>query len=88
MHICFLRKYFYQYKPDVVIAIMTQLSLMEGLKEWGDKAHSAANSEANQLHLRNTFIPMHRRDLTYEERQMELELYIFLKQKQDGNTKG
>ena len=39
------------------------------------------------LHLRKTFISMHRRDLTYEELQMVLESHMFLKHKRDGKTK-
>ena len=41
-----------------------------------------------QLHLRNTFIPMHRRDLKYEELQMVLESHTFLTHKQDGKIEG
>jgi hypothetical protein len=32
----FVQDYFYQAEPDVVAAIMTQLSLKAGLKEWGN----------------------------------------------------
>ena len=67
---------------------MTQLSLKSGLKEQGDKAHSAAKSEMKQLLLRKFFIIMHRRDLTYEERHLVLELHMFLNQKQYGKIKG
>ena len=67
---------------------MTQLSLKAGVKEWGDKVHSASKSEMKQLHLRNTFIPMYRHDLTYEEGQMVLESHMLLKKKQDGKIKG
>jgi hypothetical protein len=35
-------------------AIMTQLSLKAGLKEWGEEAFMAAQSEMKQLHFRNT----------------------------------
>ena len=41
-----------------------------------------------QLHLSNTFIPMCRRDMIYEELQMVLELYMFLKKKGGGKIKG
>ena len=41
-----------------------------------------------QLHLRITFIPTHRCNLTYKKRQVVLELHMFLKQKKDGNIKG
>ena len=55
----FAHEDFYQTKPNVVIAIMTQLSLKTSLKEWGDNAHSASKSEMKQLHRENTFMPMH-----------------------------
>ena len=35
---------FYQAKSNVVIAIMTQLSLKASLKEWGDNSRSASKS--------------------------------------------
>jgi hypothetical protein len=54
----FVQDAFYQVKPDVVAAIMTQLSRKAGLKEWGDKAFTDAQSEMKQLHFRNTFKPM------------------------------
>ena len=42
----------------------------------------------NQLHLSNAFIPMHRRDIMYEEYQMVLESYMFLNQNWSGKIKG
>jgi hypothetical protein len=50
---------FYQAEPGIVAAIMTQLSLKAGLKEWGKKGFKAAHSEMKQLHLRKTFKPNH-----------------------------
>jgi hypothetical protein len=55
----FVQEDFYQAEPDVVAAIMTQLSLNVGLKEWGEKGFMAAQSEMKQLHFRNTFKPKH-----------------------------
>jgi hypothetical protein len=55
----FVQEDFYQAEPEVVAVIMTQLSLKVGLKQWGDKAFTAAHSEMKQLHLRNTFKPKH-----------------------------
>jgi hypothetical protein len=40
----FVQEYFYQAEPDVVAAIMTQLSLKAGLKEWDDQAFTVAQS--------------------------------------------
>jgi hypothetical protein len=55
----FVQEDFYQAEPDVLAAIMTQLSLKAGLKEWGEEAFTAAQSEMKQLHFRNTFKPKH-----------------------------
>ena len=40
-----------------------------------------------QLHLMNTFIPMRRCDMTYEEHHMVLYSHMFLKNKRDRNIK-
>jgi hypothetical protein len=79
---------FYQAEPDIVAAIMTQLSLKAGLKEWGDQAFTATRSGMKQLHLRNTFKPKHWRELSQVQRQTVLESHMFIKQKHDGKIKG
>jgi hypothetical protein len=84
----FVREDFYQAEPDVVAAIMTQLSLKVGLKEWGEEACMAAQSEMKQLHFRNTSKPKHWRELSQVQRQTVLESHMFLKQKRDGKIKG
>ena len=59
---------------DLLIGIiMTQLSLKAALKEWGLEAHEAALKEMKQLHFRNTFKPVHWKDLTIEQCNMVLE---------------
>jgi hypothetical protein len=42
VHMC-VQEDFYQAEPDVVAAIMTQLSRTAGLKEWSDKAFTVAH---------------------------------------------
>jgi hypothetical protein len=84
----FVQEAFYQAEPDVVAAIMTQLSLKAGLKEWGEEAFTDAQSEMRQLHFRNTFNPKHWRELSQVQRQTVLESHMFLKQKRDGKIKG
>jgi hypothetical protein len=84
----FVQEDFYQVEPDVVAAIMTQLSLKAGLKEWGDRAFTATRSEMKQLHLWNTFKPKHWRELSQFQRQTMLESHMFLKQNHDGKIKG
>jgi hypothetical protein len=55
----FVQEDLYQAEPGVVAAIMPQLSLKAGLKEWGDEVFTAAQSEMKQLHFSNTFKPKH-----------------------------
>jgi hypothetical protein len=83
----FVQEDFYQAEPDVVAAIMTQLSLNAGLKEWGEEFFMAAQSEMKQLHFRNTFKPKHWQELSQVQRQTVLESHMFLKQKRDGKIK-
>jgi hypothetical protein len=83
----FVQEDFYQAEPDVVAAIMTQLSLNTGLKEWGDKAFTAVQSDMNQLNVGITFKPKHWRELSQVQRQNVLESHMFLKQKRKGKIK-
>ena len=62
----FAQEDFYQAKHDLVIEIMTHISLKSGLKYWGYQAHSESKSEMKQLDFMNMFIPMYRFDLTYK----------------------
>jgi hypothetical protein len=84
----FVQEDFYQAEPDAVAAIMTQLSLKSGLKEWDDRAFAAARSEMKQLHLWNKFKPKHWRALIQVQRHTVSESHMFLKQKRDGKIKG
>jgi hypothetical protein len=84
----FVQEDFYQAEPGVVAAIMTQLSLKAGLKEWGEEYFTAAQSEMKQLHFMSTFKPKHWRELGQVQRQIVLESHMFLKQKRDGKIKG
>jgi hypothetical protein len=47
----FIQEDFYQSDPDVMVHIMTHLSLKSGLKQWGDNAYAAVTSEMKQLHF-------------------------------------
>jgi hypothetical protein len=64
----FIQDDFYQSNPVVVAMVMTQLSLKAGLKAWGHKAHTAARNEMKQLHMRDTFKPMHWSELSHTQR--------------------
>ena len=60
-----------QEQPDVVAVIMTQLSLKMGVKSWKDKGRSAAKADMKQLHMRDTFIPKHYKDLDVAQRKID-----------------
>jgi hypothetical protein len=77
----FIQEDFYQVEPDVVAAVMTQLSLKSGLREWGDRAYDAAYSEMKQLHMRDTFQPKYYSELTPMQKATLLESHMFLKEK-------
>ena len=53
---------------DVIIVIMTQLLLKEGLKWWGTKSHNTVQSEMKQLHFRYTLKPIHWKELDDTQR--------------------
>jgi hypothetical protein len=75
-------------EPDVVEAIMTQLSLKAGLKAWGKDSQKAVHSEMKQLHFRDTFKRMRWTELTHAQRLIVLESHMFLKQKRTDRIKG
>ena len=74
--------------PSVVAMIMTQLSYKSAVKEWGDEARVAAFKEMKQLHMRDTFRPVHFKDLSEEQRRMILESFLFVTRKRSGELKG
>jgi hypothetical protein len=67
-------------------AIMPQLSLKAGLKQWGEKAFTDAHSK--QLHLRKTFNTKHWRELSASQHHIVLASHMFIKEKRDGKIKG
>jgi hypothetical protein len=79
----FVQTDFYQYEPNIVAYIMTQLSLKAGLHEWGDCVYDAAFAEMKQLHMRHTFEPKHCHELTQHQKDMILESHQFIKEKRD-----
>ena len=76
-----------QAEPDVVAAIMMQLSLKAGTKHWGEKGKTAAFQEMKQLHLCNTHNPLHWHDLSADQKKTVLESHVFLKMKRSGDVK-
>jgi hypothetical protein len=84
----FVQEGFYQSDPDVVVQVMTQLSLKSGLKRWGNEVYAAVTWEMKQIHFHNMFKPKHWRKLSKIQHQTVLESHMFLKEKRDGSLKG
>ena len=84
----FFQNELWQQPPEVVAIIMTQLSLKAGLKARKEEGYDAAFAEMKQLHMRDTFRPVHWKDLTPEQRAAILESHLFLKKKRCGKIKG
>jgi hypothetical protein len=79
---------FYQAESDVVAALMTQMSLKAGLKEWDDQSFTAAHSEMKQLHFCKTFKPKYWREQIKAQRQNVLQSHMFLKLKRERKIMG
>ena len=77
----------YRHLTDIVAIVMTQLSLKAGLKQWGDDAKIAVEAEVKQLHWRNSFKPVHWKDLTQDRRKQILKSHVFVKKKRPGEKK-
>ena len=50
-----------QNEPDVTVIIMYQLSLKAVLNKWGERGRGAFHLEMKQIHMGDTFIPLHRK---------------------------
>ncbi|KAL7474817.1 hypothetical protein ACHAW6_002980 [Cyclotella cf. meneghiniana] len=72
----------------VLVTIMTQMSLKEGLRRFGKKGRLGAYKEMKQLHNMHAFFPCDPRTLSSEERKSALSSLIFLKEKKTGEVKG
>ena len=83
----FVQDEFFESDPAIFKLVMTQISLKNAIKLWGEDARSAAQSEIKQLHWRDSFQPIHRRDLTEKEKAMILESHMFVIKKRDGKIK-
>jgi hypothetical protein len=83
----FLQDTRYKYSSEVVEMVMNQLSLKAALKQWGKDAKAVVEAEAKQLHWRNSFRPVHWKDVDKERRKQILESQVFVKKKRTGQIK-
>ncbi len=68
--------------------VMTQYNLKPGLCKFGSKGHTAAVKELTQLHVMDTWTPMHANRLSREQKMRALSSLLFLKEKRMGDVKG
>ncbi len=68
--------------------IMTQYNLEPGLCKFGRRGQTAAVKELTQLHVMDTWKPIHAEKLTREEKMKALSSLLFLKEKRTGDIKG
>ena len=72
----------------VIHCTMMQLSVKQGIKQWGKVAEDEAIKEMKQQHDMEVFTPVHSRDMSREQKQQALSSLMFLKEKSDGRIKG
>jgi hypothetical protein len=68
--------------------IMTQYNLKPGLCKFGQRGQTAVVNELMQLHVMDTWKPIHAEKLTREEKMKALLSLLFFKEKRTGDTKG
>ena len=67
---------------------MTQYNLKPGLRKFGNRGQKASVKELTQLHVMDTWTPMHADKLSREQRMRALSSLLFLKEKRTGDIKG
>jgi len=72
----------------VMQKIFTQMSFKKGVENYGDRAIEGMTKELRQLHLRDSFIPKHKKDLTAQQWKNKCEAVNLIKEKNDGTIKG
>ena len=65
-----------------------QMSLKVGLRTFGKDGEIAVEKEMRQLHDRGVMIPVHKKNLTPDQRREALAYLMFLKRKRCGKVKG
>ena len=62
----------HEHKVQVMGAMMHQVSLKQGLRQWGERGEESAIKEMRQMHDLSAFIPISAGSLTKEERKRAL----------------
>lgn len=74
--------------PRVAHKVMVQLSLRQGLQQFGDCSQDAVSAELQQIHMKQTFHPNHFKELSGLQREKALESLILLEERRTGKIKG
>ena len=75
----FLNKGITRHEPDIVGDIKTQISLKAGLKIWVKKGRDEIHSKMKQLHMRDTLLPLHWKNMSQKKKNQTLDSHLFLK---------
>ena len=62
-------------------------SLRKGLELFGNKAGVAVQKELTQIHKMDTYKPVHKSDLTFEDRKKAIASLMFITEKRNGDIK-
>ena len=73
-------------KPHAHV-MMTQMSVKQGIKAFGERGNDAMLKELHQLHERKALLPLRKEDMSFEQRKKALRYLMFLKEKRDGTIK-
>ena len=69
---------------QVLHKVFQQMSLRAGAKKFGDDAIKGMSKELRQLHLRDSFIPKFKKDLTDKQRKSICEAVNLIKEKKEA----
>jgi hypothetical protein len=72
---------------DTAAMVMAPVSMKAALKKWGEAAEQAITIKMKQLHLCNSYKPMHLHELSTAQKEHILKSHIFVEEKQDGKIK-
>ena len=73
-------------KPHAHV-MLTQMNVQEGIKKFGEKGNEALLKEPSQLHQQEALLPVHKENMSHDEKKKALRYLMFLKEKRDGKIK-
>ncbi|KAL7472774.1 hypothetical protein ACHAXS_013136 [Conticribra weissflogii] len=77
-----------QIKEHIMGVVMTQYMIGPGLARFKKRGEEAVTAKLGKLHNMQTFVPMHREELSDEEHKKAVGSLMFLKEKQDQTVQG